>query len=440
MTFTEATEFLFGLRRFGWRPGLETIQHLLGLLGNPQERVPSVHVAGTNGKGSTAAMLSAILRASGCRTALYTSPHLLSFTERIRIDGLPIREAEVAELADQLRALCEGRFVRSGGPDALPDRPPYPTFFEMTTAMAFLHFARRGAEVSVIEVGLGGRLDATNVLTPRVSVVTNISLEHQEYLGRSVAEIAAEKAGIIKAGVPVVSGARGEALEVIKRIAAMRQAPLVSVPRQYGWQIRESGLEGQRFDLEGPTRRYASLWIPLAGRHQVENAALAVATCEVLARQGLRVGEADIREGLAATSWPGRLHWLPGRPRILLDGAHNPAGAEALAAFLTEHRAALHRLILIFGVLKDKDWQAMLEHLGPLAERTILTRPPSERAADPHDLRKARRHSAEVEVAPDPGEGLALARRAARPEDTILVTGSLYTVAAALRHLGISVT
>ncbi len=229
-------------------------------------------------------------------------------------------------------------------------------------------------------------------------------------------------------------------MEVIERIAAMRQAPLVSVPRQYGWQIRETGLEGQRFDLDGPSRRYAALWIPLPGRHQVENAALAVATCEVLARQGLRVGEVAIRQGLAATSWPGRLHWLPGRPRILLDGAHNPAGAEVLAAFLTEHRAALHRLILIFGVLKDKDWQAMLEHLGPLAERTILTRPPSDRAADPHELRKAHRYCAEIEVAPDPGESLVQARRAARPEDTILVTGSLYTVAAALRHLGISVT
>jgi dihydrofolate synthase/folylpolyglutamate synthase len=439
VTFAEATAFLFGLRRFGWRPGLDTIRHLLDLLGEPQDAVPSLHVAGTNGKGSTAAMLSAILRAAGYRTALYTSPHLLSFTERIRVDGGPIPEEEVTELTGHLRAVCEGHFAQSTGPAAPPPGLPYPTFFEMTTAMAFLHFARRGVEAAVIEVGLGGRLDATNVLTPRVSVVTNISLEHQEYLGGTVAEIAAEKAGIIKAGVPVVTGTRDRALEVIGRIAAEQQAPLVSVRKQYAWQIRESALDGQCFDLEGPARRYKSLRIPLAGRHQVENAATAVATCEVLERQGFRLDEAAIRQGLAATVWPGRLQWLPGRPRILLDGAHNPAGAQALAAFLAEHRAALNRLILVFGVLKDKDWEAMLHLLGALADQTILTRPPSERGADPRELITADRHCAKVEIAPDPLQGLALARLAARPDDTILVAGSLYTVAAALRALGVAV-
>ncbi len=439
MTFAEATEFLFGLHRFGWRPGLDTIQHLLALLGNPQDKVPSLHVAGTNGKGSTAAMLSAILRAAGYRTALYTSPHLLSFTERIRVEGAPIQGAEVAQLTEHLRGRCEGHFAPSSGPEVPPAELPYPTFFEMTTAMAFLYFARRGVETSVIEVGLGGRLDATNVMVPQVSVVTNISLEHQEYLGRTVAEIAAEKAGIIKAGVPVVTGSQDQALEVIGRIAAARQAPLISVQGEYAWQVRESALEGQCFDLEGPTRRYASLRIPLAGRHQVENAVTAVATCEVLERQGIRLGEAAVRQGLEATHWPGRLQWLPGHPRILLDGAHNPAGAQALAAFLAEHRPALNRLILVFGVLRDKDWEAMLRLLGPLADQTILTRPPSERGADPRELTTAARHCARVEIAPEPEEGLALARQIARPDDTILVTGSLYTVAAALRVLGVPV-
>jgi dihydrofolate synthase/folylpolyglutamate synthase len=208
---------------------------------------------------------------------------------------------------------------------------------------------------------------------------------------------------------------------------------------QYAWQIRESALDGQCFDLEGPAHRYKSLRIPLAGRHQVENAATAVATCEVLERQGFRLDEAAIRQGLAATAWPGRLQWLPGRPRILLDGAHNPAGAQALAAFLAEHRPALNRLILVFGVLRDKDWEAMLHLLGPLADQTILTRPPSERGADPRELTTAARHCARVEIAPAPEEGLALARQIARPDDTILVTGSLYTVAAALRALGVAV-
>ncbi len=439
MTFAEATEFLFSLRRFGWRPGLETIQHLLGLLGNPQDKVPSLHVAGTNGKGSTAAMLCAILQAAGLRTALYTSPHLLSFTERIRVDGAPMPEGEVSQLTSHLRELCQGQFAQSAGPEVPPAGLPYPTFFEMTTAMAFLYFARQAVEASVIEVGLGGRLDATNVLTPRVSVVTNIALEHQEYLGRTVAEIAAEKAGIIKPGVPVVTGCQDQALAVIGRIAAERQAPLTPVWGRYTWRIQESTLEGQRFDLEGPARRYASLWIPLAGRHQVENAVTAVATCEALERRGIHLDETAVRRGLEATHWPGRLQWMPGRPRILLDGAHNPAGVQALAAFLEEHRPALNRLILLFGVLRDKDWEAMLERLGPLADQTILTRPPSERGADPHELVTADRHCARIEIVREPGEALARARQIARPDDTILVTGSLYTVAAALRALGASV-
>ncbi|HSB79336.1 MAG TPA: folylpolyglutamate synthase/dihydrofolate synthase family protein, partial [Candidatus Methylomirabilis sp.] len=425
MTYAEATEFLFGLRRFGWRPGLATVRHLLELLGNPHRTIPSLHVAGTNGKGSTAAMLSAILRAAGYRTGLYTSPHLLDFTERIRVNGSPISPAEVTELTASLREVCAAHF----DPQPVPNPPagslPYPTFFELTTAMAFLHFASQPVEAAVIEVGLGGRLDATNVITPQVAVVTNISLEHQEYLGRTVREIAGEKAGIIKPGVPVVTATSGEALSVIRRVADEQRAALVSVREEYTWTIRESGLDGQVFDVEGPVRRYEAMQLSLAGRHQTENAVTAIAASEALARQGFRLDETTIRRGLVEMRWPGRLQFVGQRPRILLDGAHNPAGAEALAAFLTEHRDDLHRLILVFGVLRDKDWEAMLRLLGPLADQTILTHPPTDRGAEPRDLVTADHHCRKLAIATEPGEGLALALSVAGPEDTILVTGSL---------------
>jgi dihydrofolate synthase/folylpolyglutamate synthase len=439
VTYAQATEFLFSLRRFGWRLGLEGMERLLALLDDPQAGVPSVHIGGTNGKGSTAAMLAAILQAAGYRTGLYTSPHLLDFSERIRVDGVPIGTAEVTRLTAQLKALCSAHFTDRPILDPSSSRLPHPTFFELTTAMAFLHFARQAAETAVIEVGLGGRFDATNVIVPRVSVVTNVSLEHQEYLGRTLPEIAGEKAGIVKANVPVVTATSGEGYEVIRRIATERGAPLVHVREAYAYTIRESGLAGQTLDLTGPVRRYDALRIPLAGRHQAENAVVAIAAAELLASEGFRVDEAAIRGGLTRATWPGRLQLVSDRPRILLDGAHNPAGAEALAAFLTEHRPALNRLIMVFGVLRDKDWEAMLAPLGRLADHTILTHPPADRGADPHELVRADRYCSKVEIAADPGEGLALARAMAGPDDTILVTGSLYTVAAILRSLGIPI-
>lgn len=439
MTYAEATEFLFSLRRFGWRLGLETVGHLLALLDNPQGGLPSIHIGGTNGKGSTAAMLAAMLQAAGYRTGLYTSPHLLGFTERIRIDGVPIGEAEVTHLAAQLRTLCAEHFAQYPIPNPPSDRLPHPTFFELTTAMAFLHFQRQAVEVAVIEVGLGGRFDATNIITPRVAVVTNVSLEHQEYLGRTLPEIAMEKAGIIKAGVPVVTATRDEAFEVIRRTASERGAPLLHIPASYSWTIGASGMSGQSLDLTGPNRRYDALEIPLAGRHQAENAVTAIAAAELLDAQGFRLSETVIRRGLTQASWPGRLQIVADRPRILLDGAHNPAGAQALSAFVQEHRPTLGRLVLVFGVLKDKDWETMLALLGPLADQIILTHPPADRGADPHDLLLADRYCPKVEIAADPGEGLALARAAAGVDDTILVTGSLYMVAAALRILDVPV-
>ena len=268
-----------------------------------------------------------------------------------------------------------------------------------------------------------------------MAAITNIALEHQEYLGSTLAAIAREKAGIIKTGVPVVTGARGEALEVIGETAARLGAPLTVVPESYRWTVRASGFAGQTFDLRGPRREYEGLRIPLAGRHQVENAVLAVAVAETLDEQGIPLDETAIRRGLTEVEWPGRLQVVREHPRIVLDGAHNPAGTEALAAFLAEHRAALGRLVLVFGVLQDKDWETMLGLLAPLADEIILTHPPTTRGADPAGLRSAVRGHAGTRVAAEPAEALQFARAAARAEDTILVTGSLYTVAAVLRIL-----
>jgi dihydrofolate synthase/folylpolyglutamate synthase len=248
-----------------------------------------------------------------------------------------------------------------------------------------------------------------------------------------------EKAGIIKAGVPVVTATRDEAFEVIRRTASDRRAPLLHIPASYSWTIGASGMSGQTLDLTGPNRRYDALEIPLAGRHQAENAVTAIAAADLLEAAGFRLSETVIRRGLTQASWPGRLQIVADRPRILLDGAHNPAGAQALSAFVQEHRPTLGRLVLVFGVLKDKDWETMLALLGPLADQIILTHPPADRGADPHDLLLADRYCPKVEIAADPGEGLALARAAAGVDDTILVTGSLYMVAAALRILDVPV-
>ena len=435
MTYAEATAFLYGLRRFGWRPGLATIRRLLALVQDPHASIPAIHIGGTNGKGSTAAILESVFRAAGYRTGLYTSPHLLNFTERIRVDGEAIGEADIVALTEELKTLCASHFAAETTSPPIGCLP-HPTFFELTTAMAFHHFRRRGVEVGVIEVGLGGRLDATNVIRPRVAVITNIALEHQEYLGQTLAAIAGEKAGIIKAGVPVVTAARGEALEVIRRVAAQLRAPVIFVPASYRWIVRESGLSSQTFDLEGPRHRYEALRLPLIGRHQVENAVLAIAAAEVASDQGFALDSGAVRRGLASAVWRGRLQVLQDRPRIVLDGAHNPAGAEVLAAFLAEHRPAFGRLILVFGVLQDKDSESMLGFLAPLVDEIVLTRPPSERAADPAALVSTARRYATASVATDLVEALARARLTAQAEGTILVAGSLYTVAAALRVLG----
>jgi dihydrofolate synthase/folylpolyglutamate synthase len=446
MTYTDAVSFLYGLSRFGIKLGLQNIQRLLAALGDPQRACPSVHIAGSNGKGSTAAFLASILQAAGHRVGLYTSPHLLDFTERLRVDGRPATESEILALTEEVKAAADRAFgpapdpgdsrpgTRDPGPAA---RAAYPTFFEFTTAMGLLHFARKGVGVAVVEVGLGGRFDATNVLDPLVAVITNIALEHTEYLGRTVAAIAGEKAGIVKAGGTVVTASQdADALAVIQATCRERGAALHRVQAEVSLARAANGLDGQRFAAATRARDYGELRIPLLGGHQVLNAATALAVAERLEGRGIAVGEAPIRRGLAAARWPGRLQIVGRDPLLILDGAHNPAGAAALRDFLLDRRAAFDRLFLVFGVLRDKDWEGMLSALGPLAHQVILTRPEGDRAAHPWDLAAADRYCAKLDIREHMGDAIALARAAAAPADAVLITGSLFSVAAALRALG----
>lgn len=300
-----------------------------------------------------------------------------------------------------------------------------------------MHFIRSQVDYAVVEVGMGGRFDATNVLDPQVAVITNIALEHEEYLGKTLGAIAAEKAGIIKEGTRVVTAIDApEALAVISDTCQKRGATLLDVHASYNWRIYRSDLSGQRFSVGEKRQPTETFDIPLLGRHQVGNAVTALAAARLLRIAGATIPESSIREGLCRARWPGRLQLFPGRPFVILDGAHNPAGAVALRAFLEEHRFS-GRLTLVFGVLQDKNWIAMLQELAPLAKRVILTRPESERAADPHRLLEAERFCPKIEILEDVAKAIALAKAVTDPEDTVVVTGSLFVISAALRALGV---
>jgi len=415
MTYAEAVARLLALRggeHAGMRPGLERIETLLEALGNPERRYTLVQVAGTNGKGSVAAMLAAILKADGRRVGLYTSPHLVSFRERIRVDGEAIAEDDVADGFDAIATLVARL-------DA--------TMFEASTALALDHFAREAVDVAVLEVGLGGRLDATTVGTPAVTAIARIDLDHQEVLGATLAAIAAEKAAIIRSGVAVSAAQAPEAADVLLARAAAVGVPLLMGGRELSVRVRARDLEAQTIDAAGPGWRLEGLRLPLLGVYQPSNALVALAAARTL---GVR--DAACREGLARARWPGRFEVLRARDRIVvLDGAHNPAGAAALAASLTEWFGTTP-LTLVFGALRDKDAPGMLAALAPRARRLIFTASSSPRAARPEALRDAAPHGAAVELADSAPEALALAAR--EPRTPILcVAGSLSLLGDVLR-------
>ena len=421
MTYAEAIQFLHRLQAFGANLGLETPRKLAALAGNPQEQLRFIHIAGTNGKGSTCAMLESIYRAAGLRVGLFTSPHLVSFRERIQVNRRLIPESDVARLVDELRGQSSEYRLQAGSKPAKAGGPKpdvHPTFFEFVTLLALEYFAEQKCDLVIWETGLGGRLDATNIITPLASVITNIALDHQQWLGDTLENIAAEKAGIIKPGVPVITAAnQPEVMRVIERTAREAGAPLV-----------QAEPPGRRFGTgEMPV-------LPLLGQHQRLNAALALATVEVLQKQ-YPVSGAQICAGLRQVSWAGRLQVItrPGGQRILLDGAHNAAGAAVLRVALETDFAAAERTFIL-GVLGDKDWRRMMEILAPLAARILLvpvnnprTAPPAEVAGYCEKLNSA----LETAVC----DSLPAALKQAGNAGFVVIAGSLYLVGEALELL-----
>ncbi len=370
---------LYAMRTHGIKPGLETAVALTDALGNPERSFAAVHVAGTNGKGSVCAMLDSVLRGAGLKVGLYTSPHLVRFNERIRVDGDPITDGELAELFEVLEPLAEKVTRAPGGREV--------TFFEFTTALAFEYFRRKGVQVAVVEVGMGGRLDATNVLLPLLSVITRISLEHTQYLGGTVTAIAGEKAGIIKAGRPVVCGAMPEeAAGVVRETAKRLGAPLVEAMERVSVRRVSQGLEGQKLAITGAGGEYGTVTLGLLGRHQIENCATAVAALEALADYSpVVIPVGLVKEGLESAVWPGRLQVLSRDPPVLLDGAHNPDGARVLGAALKELRKK-RKVGLIWGMCDDKDALGFAKALGGQIHRCWTVPISTERSQAPEQL------------------------------------------------------
>lgn len=399
--------------------GLECITELLDRLGRPQAALPAIHVAGTNGKGSVCAMLDAVLRAAGLRVGLYTSPHLVRFNERIRVNGVPIDDAALAELLLAVE-VAEGK-----GPGLPGGRAA--TFFEFTTALAFEHFRRMAVEIAVLETGLGGRLDATNVVTPLVSVITRLGMEHTALLGNTLEQIAGEKAGIIKPGRPVVyAGGEPEPLAVIQDIAGRLKAPLILAPETVAVRRMSQDIRGQKIALETASGAWPPARLPLIGRHQLENVAVAVAALEALQETtGIALAPEVVARGLESVGWPARCQLLEEDPPLLLDSAHNPQAAAALAGTLREVLAG-RPLGLVFGLLADKDAAGFLGALAPLVRRGWVVPLPSERNM-PLDRLRAAARAAGMEVGENTlADALAEARPWARREGGLVcVAGSL---------------
>lgn len=425
LNYHQTLEYLFGLQRMGIKLGLENITRVLAAIGNPHHRLRAIHVGGSNGKGSTAAHLEAILLKAGLKVGLYTSPHLVRFTERITVNREEISEEEVVEWTRRILSKCP-ELGRDGSSSKLPI-----TFFEFTTAIAFGYFAERDVDVAILEVGMGGRLDATNVCNPMVSVITSISLEHQDYLGRTLAEIAREKAGIIKPSVPVVSGVvHPVAQGIVRDVCIQKGAPLYRLGREMKTQGTPS-----RFYYQGIKASHKDLKTSMRGRHQVRNAALAIAACEVISDQGLKVPEGAIKEGLLDVRWRGRQQYFPGPPQILLDGAHNP---EAMRSLCVSLRRDYHyeRLRILLGVMRDKDYSRMLKTIAPLANEMVLCKPKMDRAEDPLVLQsKAFDLGIRATVVDSVAQGFEDLLARARPHDLVCATGSLFVVGEVLSYM-----
>ena len=425
---TDPLDWLFGLAQFGIKFGLHNIQAIVDALDHPERQFRSVHIAGTNGKGSVTAIVDAALLGAGFRTGRYTSPHLLDLSERFAVNGTPVTRDDLRSAVDDVRGAVEG--LRERGVLEV-----HPTFFEVTTAVAFELFRRHSVDIAVCEVGLGGRLDATNVLTPMVSAITSISLDHEQYLGHTLREIAGEKAGIIKPTTAVVVGpVSDEAAQAISERAAECRAPIVWAKDGVQIGVSAEAQDGQRFTLRTPVRDYGEVHLGLAGAHQVTNAVVAVRVLETLESLGTHTGQSAIVDALGSVRWPGRLQRFAcddGRS-ALLDAAHNVAGAEALAHHL---RTLGDCRPLVFAAMRDKDSEAMLRLLAPVVSAIIVTRPSNPRAMDPTALAAVARTVApglRIDVEDDPGHAI---ERAWTQSRQIVVAGSIFLIADVMKAL-----
>ncbi|MGE4589535.1 MAG: folylpolyglutamate synthase/dihydrofolate synthase family protein [Acidaminococcaceae bacterium] len=416
MNYTEALAYLDGLGKFGIHLGMERIEALLKELDNPEQKVRTIHVTGTNGKGSVTSMIANILLVSGLKVGKFTSPHLVRYNERIEVDGKEISDEDFALVVTAVRRAVENVMVK--GTDQ-------PTQFEVLTAAAFLHFALQKLDYAVIEVGLGGLWDSTNVITPVVSVITNVSLDHTDRCGKTVEEIAMQKAGIIKDGVPVVTAAEGEALGPIQAMSLFKQAPLYIYGKAFTGQEVSSSMDGQTFTLSAGDY-HSNYDVKLPGAHQILNTAVAVVAAKLASKQDSRINELALHQGVAVTKWPGRLERISQKPDVILDGAHNPAGAAVLRAALDKYYSG-KKICFIFGMMGDKDISQVITTLFRKEDAVYTVRADEgTRAAEPEALVK--QIGSQAKAMHDLAEAYKTALAEVGEDGLVCVCGSLYLV------------
>ncbi|UCC80121.1 MAG: bifunctional folylpolyglutamate synthase/dihydrofolate synthase [Candidatus Zixiibacteriota bacterium] len=422
MNYNEVLDYMYAMEKFGIKLGLANISKFLSKIGNPHNSFDSVHVAGTNGKGSTVAIMESILMAAGYRVGAFTSPHLVDFRERIRINGSFIDKKYVTDFINDNLSKIEKYHM---------------TYFEAVTGLAFSYFKDEKVDIALVETGLGGRLDATNVLHPGAIVITNVATEHTKWLGFKIREIAAEKAGVIKPGIPVVTAAINfDARKIIRQTCEKNKSNLISVFDETQWIIKDVKRDCTEMDIFTRSNKYYNLRLQLPGRHQLENAVAALIATELLEdRVGIKVSPQAVAAGFRNVKWEGRLQRVSSNPDIILDVAHNPAALSRIREYFSEFYDG-RKTITVFGILSDKDYKQMLEELERIADVIILTRPMTDRAADPETLaREIPKNGFNINVIPMVRDAYKAAKEIAGKDDVILVTGSHFTVGEVLAHL-----